>query len=389
MIRPALACVCLALAACAPTRPAPDERPVGGFDLEPLWVRLGDTDGAIDEERGVASIEAAEFSPDGRYIVSAAKRAGDVRVWDAETGEQLWNRFHENDPDDEVEVVGWTPDGRYAVSGGEDHRVRVWTAADGEFVRALRHTASIDGMRFSNGGGLLAAGDEAGKVYVWDTSADDPRDWPDTPRFVLEQGRDTGDEGAGLVQADINSIDWSADDRFLVTAGRNGLVKRWEVTRLGEPDGGLVMVYEGFDDSIKSVRISPDGALVAAGGQNSPDALALVWDYETGAVVARLDLPTSPKYEAVEWTPDGRFLLTGGVEGFDVEQDGEGMQAVAYKYEMGDGVGHIRAFDRERGFALAHRERVYRQEYFHFNADGSRLVGSHGDGTLRLFRVVR
>ena len=359
----------------------------GGFDLKPVWVRVGDSEGAVDQENAIASVESAEFSPDGQFIATGAKHGGDVRLWTID-GEEVWQRFHENDPNDEVEVIAWTKDGQHVLSGGEDFRVRVWRAEDGTQVQALKHAASIDGMRLSHSGDLLATGDENGQISIWDTSAPDPRDWPDEPIAVVDQGYDP-EGGARPDHADVNSIDWTRDDRFIVTAGRNGVVKRWEVAAMGEADQGLRQTYRGFDDSIKSVRLSPDDRLIAAGGQKSPDALVLVWDYETGEVVKRIAYPTFPKIEAVEWTPDGRYLLTGGIEGVEFDQNPEGMGDVAEKYDSNNGIGHIRAHDRESDFELAAEEEVYRQEYLHFNADGSRLVSGHEDGTVRLWDVER
>ena len=341
-----------------------------------VWVRVGDTEGAIDQERGIASIESAEFSPEGTLIASAAKHAGDVRVWTVE-GEQRWQQFHENDPDDEVEVVAWTRDGQYVLSGGEDHRVRVWRAADGTPVQTLDHIASIDGMRFSHSGDLLATGDEAGQVNIWDTSDPDPANWPATPLHTITHGPDQDRPDGGTGHSDINSIDWTADDQFIFTAGRNAEVRRWEVARMGDADQGLRQAYLGFSDSIKSTRLSPDGTLVAAGGQRSPDGAVRVWNVETGALIKVLHFPQAQKIEAVEFTPDGRFLFAGGNEGKD------GLTG----YPGNGGIGAIRAYDIANDFALVLEQPVFRQEYFDFNGDGSLLVSSHEDGTLRLWQV--
>lgn len=346
--------------------------------LTEAWVRLGDSTGEIGEENGVASVEAAEFSPDGAMILSGAKRGGDVVLWTAD-GEELWRRYHANRA--EVEVVAFTNDNQYAVSGGEDGFVRVWRVSDGAAVQAFTlggsgANVSFDGMRFSNDGTRLATGDERGQLSLWDTSDPDPANWPTTPLVTVFQGPDQDRAGGGSGHADINSIDWTSDDAFLVTAGRDATVKRWEVAALSAPQGGLVETYTGFQNSIKSVRLSPDETLVAAGGQDSPEGLVLVWDFASGQVVERIDYTTNRKIEAVEWTPNGRFLLTGGVEGRDEPP-----------YPDNGGFGPIRAYDAEDAFALVLAEETFRQEYFHFNADGSLLVSSHEDGTLRLWDV--
>jgi len=345
-------------------------------ELIPVWTRLGDSAGAVDEEHDIASVESAEFSPGDSLIASGAKKDGSVRVWrvagDSDAG-PIWTQYHENDPENEVEVVAWTRDGKYVLSGGEDWRVRVWRASDGEPVTVLNHIASIDGMRFSHSGGLLATGDEAGQVNIWDTSDPDPLNWPATPLYIVEHGPDQNRPGGGTGHSDVNSIDWTKDDRFIVTAGRNMVVKRWEVAQLDSADQGLRMTYSGFASSIKSVRLSPDGKYVASGAKNST---VKIWTFDDGALVTTFTISEPDvTMEAVEFSPDGQFLITGGTEG---------------KYSHA-GMGNIRFYrvprDPGDNYELVLTEPVFRQEYFHFNSDGSLLVSSHEDGTLRLWQV--
>ena len=349
------------------------------MDLIPIWERVGDSKGAVNEEHKSASVEAAEFSPDETLIGAGAKRGGDVNCWTIK-GEKLWNRKHKADPENEVEVITWTRDSRFVLSGGENFRVNVWRASDGKKVNALIHNASIDGMRMSHDGSILAAGTEAGEIVLWDTSSPNPAMWPDEPLTVLYQGPDENRQNGGNGHSDVNSIDWTEDDRFIVTAGRNALVKRWEIARVHEEDQGLVQSYEGFSSSIKTARISPDRKYIAAGGQDSPDAALFVWDYKTGEILAHINVPHFNKIEAVEFTPDGRFLITGGNEG-----TGYNSKDDRPEYLYLQGFGAIRVYSVEKNFALVHEEHTYRQEYFQFNSDGSRLLSSHEDGTLRLW----
>lgn len=340
------------------------------LQLDHVWTRIGDSQGVVDEEHDIASVESAEFSPDGTLIASGAKKGREIRVWDTATGAMLWEQKH----DQEVEVVAFTRDGRYLATGGEDCKVRVWRAGDGEPIRTLDHIASIDGMRFSHSGSLLATGDEAGQVNIWDTSDPDPLNWPSTPLYTVEHGPDENRPGGGSGHSDVNSIDWTQDDRFIVTTGRNLVVKCWEVAHMGDDDYGLRRTFSGHTGSVKSVRLSPDGRYVAAGAGNS---MVKVWTFDDGALVATLTLSEpDATMEAVEFSPDGRFLLTGGTEG---------------KYTH-DGLGNIRFYrvprDPGDNYELVSTEPVFRQEYFHFNSDGSLLVSSHEDGTLRLWQVL-
>lgn len=44
--------------------------------MEPIWTRVGDSFGAIDQENGIASIESAEFSPDEKLIAAEPSVVG-------------------------------------------------------------------------------------------------------------------------------------------------------------------------------------------------------------------------------------------------------------------------------------------------------------------------
>jgi WD40 repeat protein len=343
---------------------APAIHPVS-VHLTHVWTRVGDAHGAIDEDRGTASVESAEFSPDARWIVSGSKKGWQVIVWDAETGERRWEQKH----DEEVEAVAFSPDGRHVASGGEDGRVRIWSAVDGQPIVELEHSGSIDGMRFSPDGRLLAAGDETGRVKLWNTA-----DW--SLLYILAQGEDEQAGGPPGIHSDVNSVDFTRDGRFMAVASRNHAVRLWEVS---SAEARLVQVLEGHSGSVKTVRFSPDGSLVAAGAAGGSGVR--IWARD-GTRVQSIPA-TAWIVEAVEFTPDGRFLFTGGNEG-EVEASAEQLA----QFPGNAGFGFIRAYDVRRGFELVLEEPAFRQEYLHFTADGRRLVSSHEDGTLRLWNVT-
>lgn len=74
--------------------------------LEPVWSRVGDALGEI------GSVESAEFSPDGKYIVSGTKYDNSVIMWRTSDGTELWRQNTKQ----EVERVAWSADGKYLGS---------------------------------------------------------------------------------------------------------------------------------------------------------------------------------------------------------------------------------------------------------------------------------
>ena len=52
--------------------------------LEPVWSRVADALGEI------GSVESAEFSPDGKHIISGTKYDNSVIMWRTSDGTELW-----------------------------------------------------------------------------------------------------------------------------------------------------------------------------------------------------------------------------------------------------------------------------------------------------------
>ncbi len=121
------------------------------------------------------------FSPDGRHLLGGNMRAG-AELWSVENlkvqdklvtdVEQVVRtpagrktvRF--NMP---VYGVAWSPDGRYAATGGLDKIVRIWRLEEGEAsVEAARlegHVSAISALTWK--GRYLASGALNGDIRVW------------------------------------------------------------------------------------------------------------------------------------------------------------------------------------------------------------------------------
>ena len=112
----------------------------------------------------MSAILAADFSPDGRHLVSAG-RDHTVKMWDARTGEEFHTFTGHNDS---VTSVDFSPDGRHLATASEDGTVRLWNVETAEELLALDVTQlgafcvtfSPDGKRLAVGGYYL--------VSVWD-----------------------------------------------------------------------------------------------------------------------------------------------------------------------------------------------------------------------------
>jgi WD40 repeat protein len=107
------------------------------------------------------------FSPDGRRLVAGGEKST-VKIWEVQTGRELHTlEGHRGD----VWAAAFSPDpgGLWVASAGEDSTVKLWDSRTGTFVRNFRgHTGIVTAVAFSPDGRLLVSGSRDGTVKVWD-----------------------------------------------------------------------------------------------------------------------------------------------------------------------------------------------------------------------------
>ncbi len=312
--------------------------------LEPVWSRVAD---ALGEP---GSVESAEFSPDGKYIVSGTKYDHSVVMWRTSDGTELWRQYAKQ----EVERVGWSADGKYVAAASEDFLVTVYESKTGKVVKTLKHTQGIDGLTWSNKGSLLATGEEGaqggtgpskGVIRIFSMPAGNGIK-------VLDFGSTT------------NELFFSNDDQYLLAVG-HGNIKIYKVA-----DWSLVQTLKtDYYVTFTSGVFSPDAQYVAAVG-SSKDVRGniFVWEWKTGKPVKHFN-HTGKKIESVTWHPNGRYIAHAGHDPYiyiyrvaDIFRYGNDAIPVAHKAWAGD-----------------------HAEYIDFNADGSFLVSAHQNGLIKLW----
>lgn len=146
----------------------------GGWDRD---IRIWDTiSGALTHilPGHTGNVSNVTFSPNGSRIASASFRAedngrnlhGEVKVWDATTGEEVFTKVI---PGSAVLAVCFSPDGRKLAFGTKDHTVQLVDAETGqELLKPIAHASSPQAVVFTHDGKRIVSGTKDGRIRFWD-----------------------------------------------------------------------------------------------------------------------------------------------------------------------------------------------------------------------------
>ncbi|MFW5656381.1 MAG: WD40 repeat domain-containing protein [Bacteroidota bacterium] len=342
------------------------QRKAIGIDLEQQWVQLADSKGEINEYSDSAVVESAEFSPDEKYIATGSALGKELIVWDVETHEILYQkRFKEK-----LEIVCFSPDNEYLLAGGEFNFLYILKTGNWKQHMAIDLPSGIEGMSLSNNGEILALGREDGVIMLLNTE-----DFTEIDSLIHGFHGKSPEYNNPDYRADVNSLDFTPDDEYLVSGGLDGDIKIWFL-----PERKLIKTIQAHQSSIKSVRINIKGNCIASASSGLPhsgDNSIKIWDFKSGDLLHKLSSPYG--MEAVEFNPSGEFLLGGALEVIN-KTNKPSPKGQIYIYYIPDDF-------LTEPIRLVHKEPVYLSEYFDFNASGTRLVSGHEDGSVRLWKV--
>ena len=236
------------------------------------------------------------IGPDGRRVVTVDDE-GTLRLrdLDAEGAVVVLERRP-----GAVSVPVFAPDGGSLLTIDPDGPTQLWgIGRDGPspapVVLHRTETSPARPFAFSDDGRMLATAD-GDDVHWWDLATADPG-----PPIVLR-----GHEAA------VTDLGFGPDGAFLVSVGRDGAVRRWELPVQGPTLPPIALEPPGFGGgpSLREARVSPDGRWLLAAGGSLLALRDLTLKDRPGGWEPLATLREEPR--SVGFTGDGRWLMATG-----------------------------------------------------------------------------
>jgi WD40 repeat protein len=238
-----------------------------------IWNAETSNDAVVLDGRMVI-LWHASFVEDGRRVATVTFDDPKIRIWDAASGKEI--AALKGNIADELAVVG--PDGKRVVAMS-----RLWDIETGQDIADLKVDGKSVAVRFSPNGNRIVA-------ISYDTA----------PRVLDAR---TGREVAVLRgHTDVlTEATFSPDAKCVVTASQDRTARVWDAE-----SGKEIAVLKGHTDAVLSAAFSPDRERVVT---TSEDRTARVWDVETGREIVALQGHGGGVFSAL-FSPDGTRVVT-------------------------------------------------------------------------------
>ncbi|KAF0242717.1 MAG: serine/threonine protein kinase-related [Planctomycetota bacterium] len=244
-----------------------------GQRLAAIATQLSDTNPGLSLLLGLEAAERAPGPAANDALISALSQLFE------------WRRFNARTP---LTCVALGGVGGRVAAGGEGGTVHLFKGDSGaQQWQILAHKGSVTGVAFCQGGASLLSWGVDASVRLWEANTG-------VPAQALE------DLGSPVLSVTPDQ----PGNRALVLPEKSPPFL-WNL-----PDGATTPL-QGTKSPATSCRWSPDGRSVATA---SPDGFARIYDAETGNEWRKIDMSRFAVLD-VAWTPDGRFLYAGALNG--------------------------------------------------------------------------
>lgn len=276
-------------------------------------------------------VDQADFSPDGRQIVTLSKDTRNILIWDAETGALIDTLAYVFSPC----FVHYSPDGKY-IATAESGRMKTWNVATGKVAKDLMCSGGSD-FNYSPDNNYIATvtddktitiidtktGEQIKNLYGHDKKINSIKFSPDGRRLVSSDKKNiivwdvTKENVLPHLQSEkilcddyCYEADYSHDGRFIISITKNKTIKIWDAKT-----GKCLNTINAFRNDpcycspfAYSISLSPGGHTIATAGELRKTKIK-IWDVKTGICLDSL-AGHSRAVTSVCYSPDGKYLAS-------------------------------------------------------------------------------
>jgi small GTP-binding protein len=250
---------------------------------------------------------AWNFSPNKNFALSG-RGDGRIQLWSVKT-KQCLHTWHRNEPEldlnnnDDLDEnyeggvwnLGWSPDGKFALSEYKDHSIQIWNIVTGRSVGLLiGHTQQINGITWSSDQNIVISSSHDGTIRFWDT-----RSMSCTK--IIKQSDKGGSSGST-----INGIAISHNHKMILNGCDDNTLRLWNADT-----EKCIRILEGHTKPIRTVSFSYGQKYALSGGG---DGAVRLWDVNSGRCL-NIFLEHTSYVWTIAWTCNDRLALSGGGDG--------------------------------------------------------------------------
>lgn len=213
-----------------------------------------------------------------------------------------------------INSISFSIDGKTIAAGEQSGVISLWRTSDGQIIQTMQgHTGPVNEIAFSPDGKLIASASSDRTLRLWQIDSD--------VSFGVKLQSATSDQlyildsqGVHMANMVVGSLAFSPNGQLVAAGGQDGRIWLWQVASKKIVWNTQGHIMDGYPRDVLTIAFSPDGSILASGGR---DGTIHLWDIVDGKLLKRLSLSTTrATIQSIAFSPDGTMIASGAEDGF-------------------------------------------------------------------------